>query len=148
MKYIITKRHLTTLYVFLDAYTNLLNDMEKDIKRYDINHSKLLLFVKLLNTPTPKWISREEEMLSNVISYMLWATLKRKDDFYECLHQLETRAKKEVKTGEMTKEYYLEHRKTHFELKSLIEALGRVETATMTFANWDDKNEDKVAIEF
>ena len=147
-RYILTKKHLTTLYVFLDAYTSLLKDMEKDIKRFDnINHSKLLLFVKLLNTPNTKWVSRDEETLSNIISYMLWATLQRMDEFNECLYQLEKRAKKELATGEMSKSYYLEHRKTHFELKKLLEALMRVETATMTFDNWDDKNEDKVNIE-
>jgi len=146
-RYIITKRHLTTLYVFLDSHTDLLNNIEKDLKAYDISNLKFLLFVKLLSVPTPKWVCREEELLSNIISYMLWATIKHKDEFDNCLFQIEKRAKDEYKKGIMSKEFYLENRKVNFELKNLIEALIRVETATMTFDNWDNKNEDRVNID-
>lgn len=147
-RYIITKKHLTTLYVFLDAYTDLLNDFEKDLKRNNISNLKLLLFVKLLSVPTPKWVSREEETISNIISYMLWKTIKNMDDFRECIFQLEKRSKDEYKRGVMTKEYYLEHRRINFELTKLLEALIRTGgDATMTFDNWEDKNEDRVNIE-
>jgi hypothetical protein len=147
-RYIITKRHLTTLYVFLDAHTDLLNDFEKDLKRHNISNLKLLLFVKLLGVPTPKWVSREEETISNIVSYMLWKTIKRMDDFTECVRQLEKRAKDEYKRGVMTKEFYLEHRRTNLDLINLLEALIRTGgDATMTFDNWEDKNEDRVNIE-
>ena len=148
-RYIITKRHLTTIYVFLDSHMNLLSNMEKDLKPFNINNSKLLLFVKLLNVPTPKWISREEELLANVISYMLWATAQRIDEFRNCLFQIEKRAKDEYAKGIMVKDEYLEHRRINFELDKLFTALkANKGNATMTFDNWvDDKNEDRVNIE-
>lgn len=147
-RYIITKRHLTTLYVFLDAHTDLLNDFEKDLKTHNISNLKLLLFIKLLAVPTPKWVCREEEVLTNIIGYMIWKTIKHKEQFNECMFQIEKRAKDEYKRGVMTKEFYLDNRRVNFELKNLIDALIRNGgDATMTFDNWEDKNEDKVNIE-
>jgi len=142
MEDIIGRKHFAVAVVILEAYLDIKADMKTkmDLGHLDENLQKrILVFFGLVKFPHQVWdFHKNFAELSNLCCYLLSMLVHRVSDVENCFAELERRMKKEWDDGIMTKEEYLFHRKTNFEVKRVVERLNEKEFYNITF--YDQNN--------
>jgi hypothetical protein len=119
----VNKGHILCGWCILDEYMKgFKTAFERDMRANnmdDIQIKKILMNVDLLKVPRKDWTTKDDLILANIISYVLYQVAHRLDDLDECFKELDKRGKKEVLEKTMSSESYFLYRRTQFELKKL-----------------------------
>lgn len=136
---IIGRKHFAVAVVILEAYLDIKGDMKTKMDLAGLNpelQKRILVFFGLVKYPIKEWdFDKYFLELSNLTCYLLSMLVNRIADIDNCFDELEWRMKKEWDTGVMTKEQYLFHRRTNFELKRVIDRLNEKEFYNITYHN-------------
>jgi hypothetical protein len=139
MEDIIGRKHFAVAVVILEAYLDIKADMKKKMDLAGFSpelQKRILVFFGLVKYPHKEWdFDKYPLELGNLTCYLLSMLVIRIRDVENCFAELERRMKKEWDNGIMTKEEYLFHRKTNFEVKRVVERLNEKEFYTISFHN-------------
>jgi hypothetical protein len=136
---VIERRHFAVAIVVLEAYLNLKDDMKQKMALSQLDETlqkRILLFLDLVKYPVQEWnFEKNFAELSNLTCYLLSMLVRRIEDMETCFTELEKLMKKEWDEGIMTKEKYMFHRRTNFELKRIIWRLNLNDYYNITYHN-------------
>jgi hypothetical protein len=136
---VIERRHFAVAIVVLEAYLNLKDDMKQKMTLSNLDETlqkRILLFLDLVKYPVQEWnFEKNFAELSNLTCYLLSMLVRRIEDMETCFTELEKLMKKEWDDGIMTKERYMFHRRTNFELKRIIWRLNLNDYYNITYHN-------------
>jgi hypothetical protein len=136
---VIERRHFAVAIVVLEAYLNLKDDMKQKMALSQLDETlqkRILLFLDLVKYPIQEWnFEKNFAELSNLTCYLLSMLVLRIEDMETCFTGLEKLMKKEWDDGIMTKERYMFHRRTNFELKRIIWRLNLNDYYNITYHN-------------
>jgi hypothetical protein len=136
---VIERRHFAVAIVVLEAYLNLKDDMKQKMALSQLDETlqkRILLFLDLVKYPIQEWnFEKNFAELSNLTCYLLSMLVLRIEDMETCFAELEKLMKKEWDDGIMTKERYMFHRRTNFELKRIIWRLNLNDYYNITYHN-------------
>jgi len=136
---VIERRHFAVAIVVLEAYLNLKDDMKQKMALSQLDETlqkRILLFLDLAKYPIQEWnFEKNFAELSNLTCYLLSMLVCRIEDMETCFAELEKLMKKEWDEGIMTKERYMFHRRTNFELKRIIWRLNLNDYYNITYHN-------------
>ena len=136
---VIERRHFAVAIVVLEAYLNLKDDMKQKMTLSNLDETlqkRILLFLDLVKYPVQEWnFEKNFAELSNLTCYLLSMLVLRMEDMEKCFIELEKLMKKEWDDGIMTKEKYMFHRRTNFELKRVIWRLNLNDYYNITYHN-------------
>ena len=136
---VIERRHFAVAIVVLEAYLNLKDDMKQKMALSQLDETlqkRILLFLDLVKYPIQEWnFEKNFAELSNLTCYLLSMLVCRMEDMETCFTELEKLMKKEWDDGIMTKERYMFHRRTNFELKRIIWRLNLNDYYNITYHN-------------
>jgi len=136
---VIERRHFAVAIVVLEAYLNLKDDMKQKMALSQLDETlqkRILLFLDLVKYPVQEWnFEKNFAELSNLTCYLLSMLVRRIEDMETCFAELEKLMKKEWDEGIMTKERYMFHRRTNFELKRIIWRLNLNDYYNITYHN-------------
>jgi hypothetical protein len=136
---VIERRHFAVAIVVLEAYLNLKDDMKQKMALSQLDETlqkRILLFLDLAKYPVQEWnFEKNFAELSNLTCYLLSMLVRRIEDMETCFAELEKLMKKEWDEGIMTKERYMFHRRTNFELKRIIWRLNLNDYYNITYHN-------------
>ena len=136
---IIGRKHFAVAVVILEAYLDIKADMKKKMDLAGLSpelQKRILVFFGLVKYPHKEWdFDKYPLELGNLTCYLLSMLVNRITDIDNCFNELEWRMKKEWDTGAMTKEQYMFHRRTNFELKRVIDRLNEKEFYNISFHN-------------
>lgn len=136
---VIERRHFAVAIVVLEAYLNLKDDMKQKMTLSNLDETlqkRILLFLDLVKYPVQEWnFEKNFAELSNLTCYLLSMLVLRMEDMEKCFIELEKLMKKEWDEGIMTKEKYMFHRRTNFELKRVVWRLNLNDYYNITYHN-------------
>lgn len=136
---VIERRHFAVAIVVLEGYLNLKDDMKQKMALSKLDETlqkRILLFLDLVKYPIQEWnFEKNFAELSNLTCYLLSMLVRRMEDMETCFTELEKLMKKEWDEGIMTKEKYMFHRRTNFELKRIIWRLNLNDYYNITYHN-------------
>ena len=135
----IGRKHFAVAVVILEAYLDVKDDMKKKMELAGLSpelQKRILVFFGLVKYPHKEWdFVKNFVELGNLTCYLLSMLVLRIADIDNCFNELERRMKKEWDSGVMTKEQYLFHRRTNFELKRVIDRLNEKEFYNIAYHN-------------
>ena len=126
-EYQFCKNHLILCYCILSELMDVKADMEHRLSQLNMlepDKKKILLYLKMLDTPSREWNTKEPALVSTIVSYHLAMMNDKKEMFQKTLDELAWRMKNEKEQGIMTNEQYLNIRRTNFETKQIVDALN------------------------
>ena len=136
---VIERRHFAVAIVVLEAYLNLKDDMKQKMTLSNLDETlqkRILLFLDFVKYPVQEWnFEKNFAELSNLTCYLLSMLVLRMEDMEKCFIELEKLMKKEWDEGIMTKEKYMFHRRTNFELKRVVWRLNLNDYYNITYHN-------------
>lgn len=126
-EYQFCKNHLILCHCILSELMDVKADMEHRLSQLNMlepDKKKILLYLKMLDTPSREWNTKEPALVSTIVSYHLAMMNDKKEMFQKTLDELAWRMKNEKEQGIMTNEQYLNIRRTNFETKQIVDALN------------------------
>lgn len=144
----LTKLHIIVFCVILEALEEggLTASFLRTLKGFDIEPTTLMKWkIAMSVQQSPKWGTRDVELLTCIVSYIVHRGVIRREEMDKCLAELEKRMKKEKEEGIMPKKDYLMFRKANFEVGRIIrrlDALPYPATYNFGFYDWDKGNEN------
>jgi len=119
----VNKGHILCGWCILEEYMRGFDiAFERDMRANNMDETqikKILMNVELLKVPRKDWTTKDELILANIISYVLFQVAHRLDELDECFKELDKRSKKEVLENKMSNESYFLYRRAQFELKKI-----------------------------
>jgi len=139
MEDIIGRKHFAVAIVILEAYVNLKKDLKHKMELVQLDEQlqkRIIIFLGLVASPVMEWdFNKHLPELYNITCYLLCMLVINYNDVDNCFLELEICMKKEWDEGIMTKDQYLFHRRTNFELRRVIDRLNDKKNFNITYHN-------------
>ena len=133
-QFVFAKNHLILCHALLNEILNIKQDMCHRLEGVPLTpeqHKAIFVYLDLLEFPSKDWQTKDAWLVATISSYFLAMMNEHYDAFLKCLDELAWRMKAEWKADIMTKEQYMNIRRTNHETKNIIEGLKNHENYKM-----------------
>jgi hypothetical protein len=133
-QFVLAKNHLILCHAILREIINIKDDMRRRLVGVPLTpeqHKAIYIYLDLLEFPSKDWQTKDAWLVATISSYFLAMMNEHYDAFIKCLDELAWRMKLEWQRDIMTKEQYLNIRRTNHETKNIVEGLKNHENYKM-----------------